>query len=806
MVLFAGAPCYAAEAAAAASAPGATEIGEVVVTASRRSEDISKLPFNVSAYSAQQLERANVTNVTQLSQQVPSFTVRDEGARNAEASVPIIRGVNASGFAGSAPRYSQAPVGIYQGNAPLTGSFPIMDLERVEVLRGPQGTLYGAGALAGAVRLVPAAPSTSGVSGSISASGSEVEHAHKPSYDVGGYVNIPLGDTAAFRLTAKHQYDAGFIDRHDIMRRQGDDYRGGAPLLGNPADVANSQAVYFNKSGANYTETTAVRASGLWKPTDQLKLEASYSYARIKGEGGPIDNYTYPGGPSPIDPRVQLAPTGEYERSGAMLEPYDRTSHLATLDGSYDLGFATLSSTLAYGRTRGANLADATSAILGTPTGAFYYTGSPANPRAVIPVENADVGRTYTEEVRLVSRTGGRFDYVAGAFFEQQKREIGLAVFDPGADAQSAAAHGGSTTPIALGGTYLPLFTDNASYRQSTFQRFKEQSAYGDLTWHVTDKWQVTGGLRVFHQTFTQRLTQDSSLFFFTVDTTNKTSTTSQIFKANTSYQWDEHNQVYFTFSQGFRRGGANAFPTDGPILEPTALLNYAPDKADNYEFGAKGSLFGLRYSADIFYIDWSKPQIDTVTPVNLTYVVVNAKAATSKGIEAEVSGPIGPQGLSFVLGFAYAKARLSEDFALPAGDGLGHVVPNSILGHTGDRLPGAPDFSASGTLNYELRLADENTLNFSFGADYRGSTVGSLPTSTLPATRAPGYALLRASIGYDRKDWRVEVFATNLTNEHAVLLKTPRNALSLSQVGAWGDTYTVTQPRVVGLRLTRNW
>ena len=791
---------------ATTAAPAPKDGGDIVVTANRRSETTTKLPFNISAYDPAQFERSNITSVTALSSQVPNFVIQNQGARAESQSVPIIRGLNASGNTGVAPRYSQSPVGFYQDNAPLASSLPLMDLARVEVLRGPQGTLYGAGTLSGAVRLITNPAKIGKSEGYVTASVADVSHSGDTGYGFEGAINLPIGDTLAVRIVGKHQYDAGYIDLHDIYRREGNNYLSGNPILENPSDVAGSKGVFFNKKDANYSKTTAVRGAAHWKPSDRFDLQLSYSYAKLKGQGGPIDNAGYEGGASPLDPRVQLGATGDYERSAPTLEPYDRTTQLAAVDATYELGFATLATTLAFGRTHGRAESDGTVPLIGSLYG-VYYTGSPANPRAVVPVFNEDRDRSNTQEVRLVSNTGGAIDYVVGTFFQQEKRTIGLSVYDPGADTYTAAANGGSTLPIVEGGTYVPLFANGQAFQQNTTQRFHEYSLFGDVTWHITDAWSATGGARVFHQTFDQNLTYQGSIFGLAIDADSSSKVTSQIFKANTSYKLSPSDQVYATFSQGFRRGGSNAFPLDGPVQEPRAILAYSPDRTNNYEVGVKGRVRGIRYAVDAFYIDWKNPQIDLVTPYTLAAVVVNARRANSKGVEAEASGPLGLKGLTFTLGAAYAKARLSEAFGLPAGDGAGGIVQNAITGSKGDRLPGAPDYSGSLTLSYERPVAN-GSLTFSAGADYRSSTVSGLPdpNRTELVSKSPGYVLFRGSIGYDLGGWQLLAYGDNLADKRAVTTRIGRTAISQELLGNWGNSYFVTKPREIGLKLTRKW
>ncbi|MBS0411222.1 MAG: TonB-dependent receptor, partial [Proteobacteria bacterium] len=769
------------------------------------SEAVSKLPFNISAYGSEQLAQGNITSIVGLTQQVPNFTIQNGGARSQASAIPIIRGINASQQQSLSAHYFQSPVGFYLDNAPITGAFPLFDVQRIEVLRGPQGTLYGAGALSGAVRVVPTKPKFDGVSGMVTASASGLAHSSNTNYDVGGTINIPLSDTFAIRASARQGYEAGFIDQKDIFVRQNGDYRYGAPVLANPADVAGSKGILFNKNDVNDTRVNSFRAEALWKPTDATEVSLSYNYAQVKGSGGPVDNPSFNGGAFPIDPRIAIGDLKEYERSLPMLEPFNRRNDLAALDVSHDLGFATLSTTVALGQTKGFSLSDQTVALIGVPYGA-YYTGVPANPRTVVPVAQSDRERSVTEEIRLVSKDEGPITYIAGVFMQQMRKNIDINIYAPGAGAQSAAANGGSTLPMALGGTYVLTNADGQSYEQHTTQQFKDYSAYGELSWKVTDRLKLTGGARFFHQTFRQAFTSDSTFFFFSLNEQQKSDVSSQIFKASASYQLADNLQAYGTWSQGFRRGGANSFPLSGPVLEPMELLLYKPDKTDNFELGVKGTLNGVFISADVFYVDWKDPQIDLLTPFNLTNAVVNAKGATSKGFEVEARGPIGDSGLSFNLGFAYAKARLSENFSLPAGSGAGTVVPNAILGSKGDRLPGAPDWSGSFTLNYKTNLGANGQLLISGGVDYRGSTLNALETpdgSAIPR-EAPASTTLRGNVSYTYQDWTIELFGTNLTDERSVISYARRTASAVAKLGTWSDSSLVSRPREVGLRVTR--
>jgi outer membrane receptor protein involved in Fe transport len=221
------------------SAAGGT-LEEVVVTATRRQQALEAVPYSISAISEEQLDAAGITDIASLAAHVPGLSMYDYGARFAGAVTPIIRGINATG---SPPRgfrtFEQAPVGTYIGNSPVEGYFLLDDVARVEVLRGPQGTLYGAGALGGALRFIPNAPQLNAVAASIEASATNTDHSTGTGYSVEGMVNVPLGDTVALRVSGKYAYDPGWIKAFGLLDRTNTGVYG-VPLLATPGDIVNS--------------------------------------------------------------------------------------------------------------------------------------------------------------------------------------------------------------------------------------------------------------------------------------------------------------------------------------------------------------------------------------------------------------------------------------------------------------------------------------------------------------------------------------------------------------------------------------
>lgn len=765
----------------------------VIVTANRREEDVTSIPYNITAIDADQIERQGISRFEQLAAQVPNLNLNSIGSRALTSQRPVMRGLNASASNRPGQALEQAPVATYLGNVPSQGGlFPIEDVERIEVLRGPQGTLYGAGALGGAVRIIPTAPRLDTFEGSVSASVASLSHSDDLDQSIGGVINVPLTDTLALRVSGSDRRDAGFIDKFGVFKLQGNHLS--APVLATPGDVAGSAAVLETIRDANREETQSGRVSLKWAPNDVLEILAAYNLSMIQGEGGPIDDATYQGGPDPLDPRLSYPALGPYEVVIRAHEPFKRRSEMSSLDATYDAGFATLSATASFAETRGSNAADSSYATLRTPDAVrAYYVGAPANPRFLGVAVFSDDSDVATSEVRAVSNGLGPFQYVVGAYYQKENHHEVMDNFIPGTPAQ-ALASGGLPVPASAGDQTLPITSGNT---------FTDEALFGELTWNVTDTFKVTGGARAFQQKFFRSIDFQLPLFGLSEANTNTTHVKDVIFKLNASYEWSEGSQAYALFSQGFRRGGANAFALSGPMADPPSLLDYDPDRVDNYEIGAKGRLGnGLRYAVDAYIDIWDKPQIGTFTFVGWP-VVVNGEEARAQGVEAELSGSVGAD-ISFTLGYAYTEAKLTRDFCIANGDFAGGVIPCATQGLKGDRLPGSPRHSASANVAYSHELENGDNIELSFNANYKGDLVTALTSIGQTNPVIEGYWTLDANAMWARGPWSLSIFARNLLDERHVLMVDTR--AEFGSLGALDDLTHVNRPRTLGAQLRYQW
>ncbi len=792
---------YASNAETAPADSDANELAEITVSANRREQTLEAVPYSISVVSAEQLAQANVTDLASLASNVPGLSMYDYGARFAGAVAPIIRGINATAEPTRGFRtFEQNPVGTYIGNSPIDGYFQLDDLKQVEVLRGPQGTLYGAGALGGALRLIPNAPDVNALAASFEASGDRLDHSSGTGYAVKGMVNIPIAEALAFRASAKYAYEPGFIDAYGLLKRSNNGLSG-IPELADPADPVSSPGIDSNREDWNFQKTFTGRASALWKPDDAFSAQLAVLHSNLQGDGGPQVNPDFAGGVSPIDPQVTLPAGGHYRDFSQIDQPYSRNTNLTSLDLSYSMGFATLSSTSSYYTTSGSVLEDNTYDLAGIDSGAYlpYYAGFPTNPRFVYDYQFADRAHTFTEELRLVSNSNPEnlFDYVVGVFYEKQSRVGAWTIAIPGSPERAALLPCAPACDILVG-------PNDQAFQQIDSQNFEDKSEFGELTYHFLAHGQITLGVRHFSQQFTDAQSYVDYTFPTDLPATPHSSPASKtVGKVDPSYEYAKDQFVYALWSQGFRRGGANSVPLSGPFQESPLLSTYQPDKTNNYETGLKGRFSnGLSYTVDVFYIDWNKPQISSSLPSG-NLAVYNANTAVSKGFEFETSGPLPLQGFGYAVGFSYADAKLNSDFSLPADNGTGTIVPGLLSGKSGQQLPGSPKTSVSAALLYDAPIAPGYDLALSLNGVYRSAVKMQLAPTLGSATvqQSDSYGVLNATAAVNHKPWRFTAYVTNLLDKQEVLVP-PSQASAGNNFDLLADDYVVNPPREIGIRV----
>jgi iron complex outermembrane receptor protein len=374
------------------------ELEEVLVTATRRSTSTQDVPYNISAYMGDTLAEREITTLGEFVRQVPGISFNDVGLRESgNNSTLVMRGLSAEprNGAGEIPSLARPTVSTYVGETPVYYNLRLTDINRVEVLRGPQGTLYGAGSLGGTLRIMPNKPDTEAMSGNIRTGISTTADAGDPNYDIDGMINLPLADNLALRVSAGHTYLAGFVDAVSLGLRDAD----GAFLLEDPNDFVGSGP---DRSGreddSNEGSATHLRASLLWNPTDDIEALLTYHF-----QESDADNY-------------QAESLGE-DRALSLhgTNPFESDLNMATLEVTANLGFATLTSATSYYERTVETQVDA-SAIYEDFFSFFYFY----YPRISTLQDFEASDETFVQELRLASDTGGRIEWIGGLFYLDQ--------------------------------------------------------------------------------------------------------------------------------------------------------------------------------------------------------------------------------------------------------------------------------------------------------------------------------------------------------------------------------------------------
>jgi outer membrane receptor protein involved in Fe transport len=766
------------------------ELAEVVVTATRRSTTVLDVPYNISAVSGTLIEESHILDTAELMRSIPGVSVVDRGDRNSSVVSGIrIRGLNVDSSAlGDYAVSAAATVSTYVNDTPLFANFLLTDIERVEVLRGPQGTLYGSGAIGGTVRYILREPEIGKFDGSITASASKVTG----SGSVGGSgtltLNLPLGDTLALRVTATRNQFPGVTDYVNLYQLDAH----GTPVA--PNGILDTAAAYRVQKDADFSHQSYARAALKWKPRDGVDVTVSLT--------GQSDRY---GGrrATSLGTDGNGVPYADNQVGSAQLEPASRNVYLAALEANIDLGFATLTSSTSQYNHHG----DITS----ENTGFYAQNGWLANFYYNYPRPMASAVRTYgdkaaIEELRLVSAAGKAVDWVVGAYYQNQSLS----------STQDSYLRGFKQWWDAALPAYASAVISDQDYLYRQDEHFRDAALYGELTYHVTSDFQVTAGVRSFDDKSVVNVHQETGLYASIFDSSNSRGEFSEsktIFKGNASWRFAPNNQLYGTVAQGYRRGGSNGTPTTGNFAEDPAWTKFRADTDIDYELGVKGATqAGLTYNADVFFVDWTHPQINSATTNWGFFAVQNGDKAQSKGIELQLNGTIGTA-FHYGLGYTYTDAHLTSDAV--AADGT------YTINTKGAQLPGVPKntFNLSGS--YVVHLA-QGTLTVRADGYNQSETQDTLYSASIFKNHAPppsdytgqpkyyypmqGFWLWNASTTYATGSWDATLWIKNIGNNRGVTgVYTPAYMGTAPNQNYYGNgsKALITLPRTVGLTMT---
>ena len=590
-----------------AAAPGtttgvaATQLATVIVTADKRSESQQNVPMSVSVLDGIQLERQNATSFADYAAQVPGLNLISSGQGQ---TLLVMRGIT------SGSSQNNATVGTYIDDAPfgsstiyafgslLTPDIDPSDLERIEALNGPQGTLYGSNTLGGLIKFVTTPPDTQQASGRLSVNSSSVADGGS-GFGVRAIGNLPLiTDTLALRVNAYDRTDPGYIDN-----------------------------VSTGQEEVNEAKVRGARAQLLWTPSDTVSVRFSALAHNLGSDG--IGNGGVDVDPATLQPIYGAHDQARAEGTGA----FDLKYRLYDLSAKANLGWASFVSTTSYSTQR-ASLNRDSSAIYAPLLNPLFGLTDAGYPLAIGLTLNK-----VTQEFRLQSSAEQTLEWRAGLFYTRER---------------STSTQDMTVTDYATG-TPLPLPTLlSANIGPAVFS---EWAGYGDLTWHATSRLSILVGARYssdrtsYEQANTGLLLGGSSQFA----TRSKDHPVTYLFSP--SYKFSDDLMAYVRVASGFRPGGPNIGVPPGL----GAPLTFGPDKLVNYELGLKSVMFDKRMSlnASVFHIDWTSMQLTTT--VNGLSFMGNGGKAVSDGAEISWRfTPV--SGLLLQANTTYTNAHLAAD------------------------------------------------------------------------------------------------------------------------------------------------
>jgi iron complex outermembrane receptor protein len=736
---------------------------EIVVTAQKKTERLQDVPMSITVLDPQALAENGQNSILDYFASVPGLNVAGN-ANYSGANYITIRGL-------SAGSYQNPIVSTVVDDVPTTssvqrglGAFTSPDLDpsdlaRIEILKGPQGTLYGADSLGGLIKYVTADPSTDALSGRGQMTGVDIPGGGL-GYAVRGEVNVPLSDDMALRVSAFSRHDPGYID-----------------------DLTTG------KKGFNSTNVDGGHLAALWRPSDNLSIRLSAFIQDTRGYGSQYDStatgqsdygdlgvHTLPGTAAYMTQDQLYSATVNWKVAG--LEIVSVTGYIVNTLKTWADDTTAFGQT-AYGCEQNPN-----------PASTYYCSVPPGSPSVTdgVPLFVGETTKKPSQELRIGSAIGRWLDWRIGGFYTHED----------GAPANSTFY---AANPIT-GSIQSPFYVVN-----DTTQTFREYAVFGDITAHVTDKFDIQfGGRGSWNKQADQLRFSGIATQAFLLSPSPTSGPLFQndgnafTYEVAPRFKITPDLMAYARIATGYRIGGYNStygIPAAAAFQIPPG---FSPDKTTNYELGIKGDLLDRRISFDaaIYYINWKNFQTDVTNTilVNGSYIpygyTANAGFAKSEGAEFSIEAhPL--EGLTITAQGSYDDAALTRSLPLSGG----------LYGVEGTQLPYSMRFSGGLTAIQNVHLT-KDWVGFLGGAvNYVGSRpyefVGLPPT---PRTIFPAYTTCNFSVGAEYQLLRINMYINNLNNSRGILGFNYASSLGNPQE----YVATAIQPRTVGLSIIRSF
>ena len=756
------------------NAKAQTVLEEIVVTATKRSESTQTIPLSITAISGEDLEARGAVEFFDYATSIPNLSF---GA--ATDGVLAGRSISLRGIAGL------NTTGVYIDDTPISESIDprLLDLERIEVLRGPQGTLYGARSLGGTIRQITARPNTDGVTSKFRANLSSTEESDDLNFLVSGTVNLPLSDTVAVKFSGLYEDRGGIFDRQVGTI---------ADFLGDPASLAGEPTLV--NEDVDSQAVIAFSADLLIQPNDNLTIRPRIMYQDTDLDGFPLAD---------IDP-------DNFDQN----RPFDTEEFgedewvLGTLNINYDTQYGSFTSATSYfdrDTFEGEQSAGFINFLQALPEefGGFGLTEVIGQIPVDSPIFRELTFETLVQEFRFASDFNGPFNFVVGAFYQDIDEERN---FEPRNEAVDLLGNFGQFfEAVGLGGIPpLELFPfGNTIFNSFNPSNTEEFGIFGEFTYDITDKLSVLFGARHFDTefSFTQiqaglaagvPLPGDTPLSTVPPEFGNQEED-GQIYKIAIEYELSDSVFLYGLAAEGFRIGGANTIipPTLGCPEDLEALglsgvdtSQFQSDDLTNFELGLKADLSPTtRLNATAFFIDFDQIQQSVQLACGFQFVG-NFGAAESQGVELELTSQLSPS-LTLAANLGYTDAEFTE------------TVAGGLVNAEGDPLQFVPEITAAVSLDYLSGAPVYGDMYF-FGrvdASYVDDSLSLV--NGLPRIRE-SYEQVGLRFGLQNEKYTFTIFANNLTDEIANLA----DNRSLAAETPDRPRFVISRPRTIGVEV----
>jgi outer membrane receptor protein involved in Fe transport len=684
--------------AQAANTPGTAQTGgdEIVVTATKRASRIQDVPFSINAQTEEDIQRANATTIEDISRNVAGLSVQNLGPGQ---STVAIRGVSAGQIVRDQPGVKEQ-VGVYLDESVIslslfTPDLDLYDLNRVETLRGPQGTLFGSGSVGGTLRYITNQPELGRTEGSVEANVNTVDEGDI-GYHLKGAINVPLGQTAAMRVVGYGTHYAGFID-----------------AIG-PAGGKN----------VNDGNRVGGRVALLWEPTPGIKLTPRVVYQKVTADGFNRQDVFNTYHNELLDPPRSFGKREQYLKAR---EEFRDKTWIGDLTASAELGSNLEITSVTSLIRRNILVARDASALTGSVGVSFIGLGvDPDAPDLTSVLVDRTKLKQWTQELRLGSTGEGPFQWVLGGFYSHVDRKYSQRLPTPGFDNPYGiqAINGlciladlfcSSLGALPGGADNIPMTLEEAAngfpadspYNSDLPYKFKQSAIFGEASYDF-GQFKVTAGGRYYSYKEDRDFISGGVFSNESVELLNqKTKATGFSPRAILTYEPNRNFSLNAQIAKGFRLRGIND-PINAPLCDGGAtgvdaqtygdLTNYDDETLWNYELGAKYSVAGMTLNAAVFHNQIKDLQVAVEAGSCSSRVIVNAPKAHSTGIEAEFSASPLP-GLDLSLAGSLINAKFDSNVRNTAG-----AIISGI--EDGNRLPTVPKFSLAASATYGSRLS----------------------------------------------------------------------------------------------------